>query len=173
MDFLELEIEEESEQAPGQATASEEPTSNDGEDAPTISDSSVEGDDDSLSEAEAESLPEYDNLPTGQSTVARPKKNLRGHRTQPRLAVPVEGSGAPAPTPTNYKVVPDYDSSCGAGLPCDSICNDKTSLANLLEPVVEISTSNPNMNVNPPACEVSNCDGKGSVERKTWGIPML
>jgi hypothetical protein len=165
--LLELEIEKEQEQPPGQSTAPEE--SND-KSSSAGSDGGGKG---SLSE----------NI----STVARPKKNLRGHYSQPRLVVPVEGSGAPAPQPSKYKVVPDCDpdddSNCSANLSCGPLCGEKDPLANLLDPVkkplqrlfqpVVVSTSNPNVNVNPPACEVDNRDGKGSVKRQTWGIPMI
>ena len=126
---------------------------------------------DDMTEVDVESLPEYDNVPHNQSTVGRPIKHLRGHRSQPRLAVPVQGSGAPPPMPLKYKVVTDCD-PCGAldGIPCETMRGGKNPLMSFLEPIV-VSTSNPNVNVNPPACEVDNCDGK-VYKRKTWGIPM-
>jgi hypothetical protein len=130
---------------------------------------------DDESESDTDSLPEYDNVPCNQATVGRPKKHLRGTHSQPRLAVPVEGSGVPPPTPSKYQVVPDCDvcdvSCCAMGCGLQGDSNDPVKSV-LIQSIIS-STSSPHVNVNPPAYEVDRGDGKGTFRRKTLGIPML
>ena len=111
-------------------------------------------------------LPEFDNIPSGKPTISR--LPAKPHAT-PTLTIPVEGSGAPPPTPIEYEFLQDH---CDL---CFSINGDEPietrNATSLRGHLYSMRTSNPSMHINPPSYVVHL--NTGSVTRKTWGVPML
>ena len=110
--------------------------------------------------------PEFDTVPSYKPTISRlPGKPY----STPALTVPVEGSGAPPPTPVAYEFLQDH---CDL---CFSIEDDEPletrHFSSARGHLYSMRTSNPSMHINPPSYVVHH--NTGSVTRKTWGVPML
>jgi hypothetical protein len=103
------------------------------------------------------------------STVGRPTCNLNLNKVNLSM---VEGTGAPAPTLTEYDVVTESCDWCLVDTPWDGDEEDESIMAT---PTHRTATTQrscaPKTYVNPPAFSVT-ADGKKTT-RKTLGIPML
>ena len=120
-----------------------------------------------------EELPEFDNVPPDKPTVSR----LRNphSRDEPCLVIPVEGSGAPPPTPIEYEFLLD---TCDLYFACEGFTAadreataQNTKSKSMSERIYSVKSSKPSIHVNPPSYVIDL--GNGVLTRKTWGLPML
>lgn len=96
-------------------------------------------------------------------------------KTAPRLASPIQGTGADPPTDTKCEVLPvdtcDVFSAWEALWERDEINQSKSSDDKC---EISIPTSTPHVQVDPPAYRIDRGDGdEPPVNRKTLGVPML
>ena len=86
--------------------------------------------------------------------------------------LPVLGTGAAPPTPTNYEVLQTADDVC---FTLDGVARDERD--ELLKQKERsragfMNSCNPSVSVNPPAFAMES-KTHGKTQRKTWGVPML
>lgn len=86
--------------------------------------------------------------------------------------VPVLGTGAAPPTPSNYQILQSASDVCFAydGIApnaADEIQRKKRGIR-----AATLNSCSPSMSVIPPAFHVEN-KVRGNVQRKTWGVPMV
>ncbi len=85
--------------------------------------------------------------------------------------IPVLGTGVAPPTPTNYQVL---QPACDVCFVFDGLLQDDPDEMQRKKNGIRAAAMNscsPSMIVNPPAFSVES-KVRGSVQRKTWGVPM-
>ena len=108
---------------------------------------------------------ETSNGPVCDATVGRMMAGGNG-------VVPVLGTGAAPPTPTNYEVL---QPACDVCFALDGLAQDDPDEVQRKKKGIMAAAMNscsPSMIVSPPAFSVES-KVRGSVQRKTWGVPMM
>lgn len=108
---------------------------------------------------------ETSNGPVCDATVGRMMAGGNG-------VIPVLGTGVAPPTPTNYQVL---QPACDVCFALDGLAQDDPDEVQRKKKGIVAAIMNscsPSMIVSPPAFSVES-KVRGSVQRKTWGVPMM
>lgn len=109
------------------------------------------------------------------TATAQCRRALRMPEDRETKVMPVAGTGGPPPTPTYHLIDDSDDVELRSGEESGSswiLPSSKRKLSPLTK-LATMPTSNPHVNVNPPAFSVDRGDGRGFVTRKVWGLPMV
>ena len=86
--------------------------------------------------------------------------------------LPVLGTGAAPPTPTNYQVLQTANDVC---FDLDGVAQDDSDELQKNKERTRaafMNSCNPSVSVNPPAFAMES-KSHGKTQRRTWGVPML
>jgi hypothetical protein len=86
--------------------------------------------------------------------------------------VPILGTGAAPPTPTNYEVLQTADDVC---FTLDGVSQDEADEFQKKKDRTRaafLNSCNPSVSINPPAFAMES-KAHGKTQRKTWGVPMF
>ena len=86
--------------------------------------------------------------------------------------IPVRGTGAAPPTPTNYQILQPACDLCFALDGLDPDEPDEIERKKKGIRAAALNSCSPSMSINPPAFSLES-KVRGNVQRKTWGVPMV